>query len=96
MIIKFLKKQLKPDGWALFGTYLGFAIGLSITSNAFALDKTVNTHAGLQKRIESLEAQCKATYKVNNIAGARLDELERKVAGIQKQITVLHAKKADK
>lgn len=27
---------------------------------------------------------------------ARLTELERKVAGMQKQITILHAKKADK
>lgn len=42
-----------------------------------------------EKRLDSLERECLKQRE-------QVTELERKVAGMQKQITILHSKKADK
>ena len=68
-------------------TIIGLAVGLSISA-AFAGDLTL-TPSNLFKLIETEQ-------KVSLNHTERIRELERKVAGMQKQITILHAKKADK
>ena len=50
----------------------------------------------LQMRCQDLEEGIKTYDSFVKESLYRVDELERKVSGMQKQITILHAKKADK
>lgn len=80
-------------------------VGLSVSA-VFAEDFTSPNLplTGLNKRVEGISQRLrnvedKATYIQAREVGqlqARVIELERKVSGMQDQITVLHAKKVDK
>lgn len=50
----------------------------------------------LSKKISRVEELIDGDNKVIKLLVNEVDELERKVAGVQKQVTILHAKKADK
>ena len=50
----------------------------------------------LSRKITRLEELVDGDNKVIKEMAFEIDELERKVAGMQKQITILHAKKVDK
>jgi hypothetical protein len=55
------------------------------------------TQHEMQVKIEALEIkERERTVHLDNSYQSRILELERKVAGMQKQITILHAKKEDK
>lgn len=51
---------------------------------------------GYQKRLTALEEIATAATKKSKQDDYRIAELERVVAGLQKQVTILHGKKADK
>lgn len=59
-------------------------------------DGMVARDESVRKRVEVLESFVEAKAKQLAVANYKIDELERKVAGMQKQITILHAKKQDK
>lgn len=48
------------------------------------------------KPVTTISEALSVTFKEIGKSNVRITELERKVAGMQKQITILHAKKADK
>jgi len=68
--------------------------GTLYEQNQKTRSQTVNITVALRKRIAGLEAQVVTLNEFKKTATYRLNELERKVEGMQKQITILHAKLA--
>lgn len=81
--------------------FLGFGIGLALGTTVMAVavkaDEAVkpsyaNQIIGLQKRCNGIVERSERLTDVVNQQSFRIQELERKVSGMQKQITILHAK----
>lgn len=70
-------------------------IAITLILTAMALPAVAEDFK-IVKATDSLETRLKGFQERDKAILARLAELERKVAGMQRQITILHAKKADK
>lgn len=65
----------------------GIANGVYAEASSYA-----NQIIGLQKRCNGIVERSERLTDVVNQQSFRIQELERKVSGMQKQITILHAK----
>lgn len=88
----------------ILGFSIGLALGVSGMAAAVIADEAkeakgvsyANQIVGLQKRVYELEGMAAMDAKWQVKTSAWIGELQRKVEGMQKQITLLHGKKADK
>lgn len=84
----------------VYALYVSLILGGSYAAKAQEqIDRYGNGTCDLVMRPMTKEQEASGNRMHKLISGAyehRIEQLERKVSGMQKQITVLHAKKADK
>lgn len=94
------EKIILPGGQEVEVVTVPDNVPLEVGAKQFMKDKAnrgiAPTIDSLRKRLEQLEISEAARTKADAVNAYKMAELERKVAGMQKQITALHGKKADK
>lgn len=81
---------------------IGGVVGALSSTGFFALNVSAqasspaNQIVSLQKRCNGIVERAEQLANVVNVQAFRINDIERKVEGMQKQITILHAKKVNK
>lgn len=90
-------KRILMIGLFLLGSaaFADIPVGRVISDGSVIYDEPIRAEAIIDKQIGNLALGEGKLAKRIAALEARAEELERKVAGMQKQITILHAKKAD-